>query len=130
MYLPTQKVKTWPPVATLQELRHISGNLCQLIMVGKRASLLTSLKAHSSQGAAARAVGSRLLTHFDMVRRLGEDPLLMYLLLASTLQLPTPNRVIWPKPAADSLELACSCCQASSITLLLMSAPARQVALQ
>jgi hypothetical protein len=82
------------PDDSAQELRHFSSNLRPLIMMAKRASQLTSLKAHSSYGAAACVVGFRLLTHFDMVRCLGEDPLPMYLLLASTLQLPTPNRVI------------------------------------
>jgi ribonuclease HI len=105
------------PADPEQELEHVSGNLRPVLMKAMRYELIRALQALKTQGATARLVGPRLLTHFDMVRRLGEDSLHMYFLLLVTCQLPIPDRVIWPRPPPESPQMQCIYCGIPSISI-------------
>jgi hypothetical protein len=61
---------------------HVSGDLRKLLVSRARRYVLAKLQSTRSQGDIARRMESKLLTHFDMVRKLGDANLLLYLLLA------------------------------------------------
>jgi hypothetical protein len=61
-------------------------------------------------------MGPKVLAHFDMVRKLGDANILLYLLLAATRQPPTPDRVIFPRPPELDYRRSCLHCGAAAIS--------------
>jgi hypothetical protein len=95
---------------------HVSGDLRKLLVSRARRSVLTRLQSTRSQGDIARRMGSKLLAHFDMVRKLGDANLLLYLLLAAIRQLPTPDTVIFPRPQELDYRRSCLHCGTPAIS--------------
>jgi hypothetical protein len=77
-------------------LWHISGNLRNHVKTRVLDNLLKSWQGHRKQ---ARVNGPGLLRQLCAVRKSRDPDLLLYLLLASTQQLPTADRLVWPAPA-------------------------------
>ena len=92
---------------------HISGNLRDVLMrTAEAADVLLWANAGESnaQGLAARAHGSQLSSLLRRVRRTRDAPLLLFLLLASTRQLATADKLYWPVSSRTPALMACRHC--------------------
>ena len=89
-------------------VRHVSGNLRDAIRSKLEAELLSAWSGKGTQGEVARRSGSQAVSLLRVVRKTRDPGLLLFLLLAMTRQLPTWDRLIFPKPHSPPLCHRCN----------------------
>ena len=89
-------------------LHHVAGNLRSVLQRTAEDVALTRWRACTTQGWVARqtAAAAAWLTK---IRKTGDGGLLLFALQMSTMQLPTPDRMLWGPARAES-ELTCKLC--------------------
>ena len=92
---------------------HVSGDLRSLLKARAMSSLLISLQRKTTQGDVAREAGPALLSQFTMVRKVRDAGLLLFLLLASTKQTHTADRLVWPASSRSPAVMLCPLCHRS-----------------
>jgi ribonuclease HI len=101
----------WKRKVTCSPGWHISGNLRTAVQAILRDALVAEWKSFDHQGELVRFAGKSLVSLLDMVRRTGDTSLLTFLLLVSTKQTPTADRLVWPKSSRTSGLMRCRRCR-------------------
>lgn len=91
-------------------LWHESGDIRKKLKSIVMARLLQGLRRRKAQGHVARQDGRGLTGMFDRVRKLRDARLLQFLLLASTQQTATADKLVWPASARTEQVMRCPHC--------------------